>query len=202
IVAVECGRSHGPLNVGPYITVFYTSTPDGFFVDCVGMIASSNSSDTKSNFVLTSRYCLEPEEDSITTVLPLSYFKYQQYLDGTEIENVWFPDSVSDITSSFNLPPINLAIVKLNQDHYFNSKVSPICLPNQNEKPHKPSLIIEGSPLICIKNNQHYLYGIYSWLKIQKSDYPVVIFTAVSSFTNMTYELMNDSAANNEIPVS
>ncbi|KRX26739.1 hypothetical protein T07_4436 [Trichinella nelsoni] len=201
IVAVECGMSYGPLNVGPYITVFYTSTIDGFFVDCVGIIVSSNSNDTTN---------------------------------GSEIEDAWFPDSDADIISGFNLPPINLAVVKLNQELYFNSKVSPICLPNQDEKPpansicyyyqfyngtdisyhpikmsvfsevfcqsvigippfdpktqicckeaqnywntqveYKPSLIMEGSPLICIKNNKHFLYGIYSWLKIQKSDYPI-----------------------------
>ncbi|KRZ80610.1 Kinesin-like protein KIF14, partial [Trichinella papuae] len=140
IVAAECGRSHGAVNVGSYITVFYTSTTDGFFVDCVGMIVSSNNSASSSKFVLTSRYCLEPEEPCKTNVLPLNYFKYQYFLEGAEIENVWFPKTEAVIKRGLNLAPKNFAVVKLNADLYFNSKVSPICLPDQNEKPQVSSL--------------------------------------------------------------
>ncbi|KAL1238007.1 Ovochymase-2 [Trichinella pseudospiralis] len=263
IVAAECGSSYGAVNVGAYITVFYTSTTDGFFVDCVGMIVSSNNSASSSKFVLTSRYCLEPEELCKTNVLPLNYFKYQDYLKGAEIKNVWFPKTEAVTQKGLKFSPKNFAVVKLDANLYFNSKVSPICLPNQNEKPqassmcyyyqfyngtyisyvpirmsilsdvfcqsvvgirlfdpktqicceeiqnqwnlqveNKPTLILEGSPLVCIKDSKHYLYGIYSWLKIQKMDFPIVILTAVSSFTNMSYELMNNFADNNEILVS
>ncbi|KRZ33291.1 Kinesin-like protein KIF14 [Trichinella pseudospiralis] len=128
IVAAECGSSYGAVNVGAYITVFYTSTTDGFFVDCVGMIVSSNNSASSSKFVLTSRYCLEPD------VVGIRLFDPKTQICCEEIQNQW-----------------NLQVE------------------------NKPTLILEGSPLVCIKDSKHYLYGIYSWLKIQKMDFPITV---------------------------
>ncbi|KRX80335.1 Ovochymase-2 [Trichinella sp. T6] len=62
---------------------------------------------------------------------------------------------------------------------------------------HK-DMILEGFPLICLKNERAYLYGVQDWLQTTKAgeNYkPVVLFTAVSAFINSINLFLNDSIA-------
>ncbi|KAL1238017.1 Brain-specific serine protease [Trichinella pseudospiralis] len=255
-----CGQKDPLIDAPTYMAVFYGTTQEGLFKDCVGAFISVEDNATSSNLVITTKYCIQQENALLTNVLPMNYFNEQYFSYGLSIRHIFFPESSAQDKNK-TLP--NIAIVELESRVHFDGKVTPLCLPQLNEpypendtchyfkffikndfsisfisiqtslcpmelctrlvgklvvhpniqmccneyyhslsyeslieKSDNASAIPDGSPLICQKNMQYYLYGIQDWVKIfkKKSGFrPVIILTAIAPHINSIEKFINIS---------
>ncbi|KRX71596.1 hypothetical protein T06_2736 [Trichinella sp. T6] len=98
-----CGQTAANDDGMPHYVVFYAMTEEGYFHDCMGVIADSDNNFTHSDTIITSRYCLAEGDISATKVIPLSNY----------------------------IP--NIAIIKLNQPIAYTDGIFPMCFPNKSD---------------------------------------------------------------------
>ncbi|KRY48769.1 Testisin [Trichinella britovi] len=261
-VSVICGQRDPLIEAPTYMAIFYGSSQEGHFNDCVGAFISLRYNATSSFLVATTRYCMQQENVLLTKVLPMNYFNNFYFSYGLSISRILYPPG--NANDQDKTTP-NIAIVELESAVYFDDNVAPLCLPQLNEsypengichyfkffsdtdfsmsfisvrtslcpielctgfagnlqiccneyhqsppyesligKTDNATAIPDGSPLICQKNMQYYLFGIKDWVKIFKNGSgfrPVLILTAVAPhadrierFSNMSYVAPMDEA--------
>ncbi|KAL1232900.1 Phenoloxidase-activating factor [Trichinella spiralis] len=185
----NCGRSGLVGGVLAYTMVFFGEAEGRMFVDCIGLLVPSSNS-SYSDIVVTSRYCV-------------------QFRSGTNRSRTQPPPNISlikmrlPILSSFYTQPVCLP-----EEHDYPSNeqekdnVSQMCFEEQG--PHallkaefSATMIPTGFPLICLKHERSYLYGIQDWLRFPKPGEnlkPIAIFTATSPFAFRINRFINETS--------
>ncbi|KRY40241.1 Kinesin-like protein KIF14, partial [Trichinella spiralis] len=170
----NCGRSGLVGGVLAYTMVFFGEAEGRMFVDCIGLLVPSSNS-SYSDIVVTSRYCVQ--------------FRFY-YVGGAKI--TFLPISMKQITDKH----CKSIIGNSRKDN-----VSQMCFEEQG--PHallkaefSATMIPTGFPLICLKHERSYLYGIQDWLRFPKPGEnlkPIAIFTATSPFAFRINRFINET---------
>ncbi|KRY40242.1 putative [pyruvate dehydrogenase (acetyl-transferring)] kinase, mitochondrial, partial [Trichinella spiralis] len=221
----NCGRSGLVGGVLAYTMVFFGEAEGRMFVDCIGLLVPSSNS-SYSDIVVTSRYCVQfrsgtnrsrtqppPNISLIKMRLPILSSFYTQpvclpeehdypsneqecvyyrfyYVGGAKI--TFLPISMKQITDKH----CKSIIGNSRKDN-----VSQMCFEEQG--PHallkaefSATMIPTGFPLICLKHERSYLYGIQDWLRFPKPGEnlkPIAIFTATSPFAFRINRFINET---------
>ncbi|KRX51865.1 Kinesin-like protein KIF14, partial [Trichinella sp. T9] len=192
-----CGRSGLAGGVLAYTVVFFGEAEGRMFVDCIGLLVPSSNS-SYSDTVVTSRYCVQfksgtnrsrtqppPNISLIKMRLPILNSFYIQpvclpeeydypsneqqciyyrfyYVGGAKI--TFIPISMRQITDE----QCKSIIGNSRKDN-----VSQMCFEEQGpfallNAEFSAAMIPTGFPLICVKHELSYLYGIQDWLRFPK----------------------------------
>ncbi|KRY22847.1 hypothetical protein T12_12063 [Trichinella patagoniensis] len=242
-VSEICGQRDPLIEAPTYMAIFYGSSQEGHFNDCVGAFISLRHNATSSFLVATTKYCMQQDrilyppgnandQDKTTPNIAIVELESAVYFDENVAPlclpqlNESYPEngvchyfkffSDTDFSMSFISVRTSLCPIELCTGFVGNLLVHPnlqICCNEYHQSPPYESLIgktdnataiPDGSPLICQKNMQYYLFGIKDWVKIFKngsSFRPVLILTAVAPhadrierFSNMSFVAPMDEA--------
>ncbi|KRZ48974.1 Kinesin-like protein KIF14, partial [Trichinella nativa] len=171
----NCGRSGLAGGVLAYTMVFFGEAEGRMFVDCIGLLVPSSNS-SYSDTVVTSRYCVQ--------------FRFY-YVGGAKI--TFIPISMRQITDE----QCKSIIGNSRKDN-----VSQMCFEEQGpfallNAEFSAAMIPTGFPLICVKHELSYLYGIQDWLRFPKPGEnvkPIAIFTATSPFSFRINRFINETS--------
>ncbi|KRX80372.1 [Pyruvate dehydrogenase (acetyl-transferring)] kinase, mitochondrial [Trichinella sp. T6] len=171
----NCGRSGLAGGVLAYTVVFFGEAEGRMFVDCIGLLVPSSNS-SYSDTVITSRYCVQ--------------FRFY-YVGGAKI--TFIPISMRQITDE----QCKSIIGNSRKDN-----VSQMCFEEQGpfallNAEFSAAMIPTGFPLICVKHELSYLYGIQDWLRFPKPGEnlkPIAIFTATSPFSFRINRFINETS--------
>ncbi|XP_003376098.1 putative ovochymase-2 [Trichinella spiralis] len=242
-VSEICGQRDPLIEAPTYMAIFYGSSQEGHFNDCVGAFISLRHNATSSFLVATTKYCMQQDrilyppgnandKNKTTPNIAIVELESAVYFDENVAPlclpqlNESYPEngichyfkffSDKDFSMSFISVRTSLCPIELCTGFAGNLVVHPnlqICCNEYHQFPPYESLIgktdnataiPDGSPLICQKNMQYYLFGIKDWVKIFKTGSgfrPVLILTAVAPhadrierFSNMSFVAPMDEA--------
>ncbi|KRZ85728.1 hypothetical protein T08_12410 [Trichinella sp. T8] len=210
-----CGQTAENDDGMSHYVVFYAMTEEGYFHDCMGVIADSDNNFTHSDTIITSRYCLAEGDISATKVIPLSKYLEANLSGGYKISKILIHEKNNTNSNSKSYIP-NIAIIKLNQPITYTDSISPMCFPNKSDTLNEDSacniaeiyigviapnlftwtdedILTEGSALVCNKQGRRYLYGVRDFVKEfrkQPHKLPVVVVTFVPPYLDFIKENM------------
>ncbi|KRX60051.1 Enteropeptidase [Trichinella sp. T9] len=127
-----CGQTAANDDGMSHYVVFYAMTEEGYFHDCMGVIADSDNNFTHSDTIITSRYCLAEGDISATKVIPLSKYSEANLSGGYKISKILIHEKNNTNSNSKSYIP-NIAIIKLNQPITYTDSISPMCFPNKSD---------------------------------------------------------------------
>ncbi|KAL1232899.1 putative serine protease [Trichinella spiralis] len=218
----NCGRSGLVGGVLAYTMVFFGEAEGRMFVDCIGLLVPSSNS-SYSDIVVTSRYCVQFSFARNMKIAPAYLFNQNNYMEtSNRVRRIMFFNR-SGTNRSRTQPPPNISLIKMRLPILSSFYTQPVCLPeehdypsNEQEKdnvsqmcfeeqgPHallkaefSATMIPTGFPLICLKHERSYLYGIQDWLRFPKPGEnlkPIAIFTATSPFAFRINRFINETS--------